>query len=321
MPRNKNSLKYELFSIVSKDVKNNRTRSSYKHSITRFAKWAKQNNIKNKKQITEEVIQQYQEDLKNDPRQYSAATIHTYLAPVCKSVNINMNRIRKDKRKSDKITRGRKKEKNEQGHQEENSSRFSRIVEFQRVVGIRRNELRKLKGSDLKRDSNGNIYVVVRRGKGGKYHEQLILPKDATIVVNTFQNINSNENVFSKVELNNHINFHKMRADHAKDCYYYYLNKINSDKDFKRRLQIDLINKWEIGHQNLAQESMKKYLKQKDHFICELSGESYKIRGSNYQKALKTNSPTIYNRLALMAVSVYNLSHWRLSVTVTNYLL
>ena len=57
------------------------------------------------------MIQLYQLDLTDDPKQYSVATIHTYLAPICKAVDINMNRIRKDKRSSDKIIRGRIKSK------------------------------------------------------------------------------------------------------------------------------------------------------------------------------------------------------------------
>jgi hypothetical protein len=45
----------------------------------------------------------------------------------------------------------------------------------------------------------------------------------------------------------------------------------------------------------------------------------YKLRGDNLSKALASGSPTEYNRLALMCVSVLHLSHWRLDVTVTNY--
>ena len=37
--------------------------------------------------------------------------------------------------------------------------------------------------------------------------------------------------------------------------------------------------------------------------------------------AQEHNPPTAYNRLALMAVSVFHLSHWRLDVTVCNYIL
>ncbi|WP_229040423.1 phage integrase N-terminal SAM-like domain-containing protein [Streptococcus parasanguinis] len=91
MPRKRNSLKHDLFIAASKNITNNRTRTSYKRAITRFTKWAKEHNIKKKSDITEEVIQLYQLDLNDDPKQYSVATIHTYLAPICKAVDINMN--------------------------------------------------------------------------------------------------------------------------------------------------------------------------------------------------------------------------------------
>ena len=93
---------------------------------------ASQSGLKNttlgkKSDITEEAIQLYQLDLNDDPKQYSVATIHTYLAPICKAVDINMNRIRKDKRSSDKnYQRTCKNQKNSQGkHQETDSSLLS----------------------------------------------------------------------------------------------------------------------------------------------------------------------------------------------------
>ena len=188
MPRKRNSLKHDLFIAASKNITNNRTRTSYKRAITRFTKWAKEHNIKKKSDITEEVIQLYQLDLNDDPKQYSVATIHTYLAPVCKAVDINMNRVRKDKRSSDKIIRGRVKSKNSQGKHQETDSRFSRLVNFQRAVGIRRSELKKLKGKDIRKDNNGNYYVLVQRGKGGKFQPQLILPQDVPVILDTFKN-------------------------------------------------------------------------------------------------------------------------------------
>ena len=47
----------------------------------------------------------------------------------------------------------------------------------------------------------------------------------------------------------------------------------------------------------------------------------YYLRGLNRKLALEHNLPVAYNRLALMAVSVFHLSHWRLDVTVCNYIL
>jgi len=290
MPRKRNSLKHDLFIAASKNITNNRTRTSYKRAITRFTKWAKEHNIRKKSDITEEAIQLYQLDLNDDPKQYSVATIHTYLAPICKAVDINMNRIRKDKRSSDKIIRGRVKSKNSQGKHQETDSRFSRLVNFQRAVG-------------------------------GKFQPQLILPQDVPVVLDTFKNKQEDDYIFTDVEMNNLINLHGMRAQHARECYYFYLKKLQDNPNFKVNLKNFLIERWEVGHQNLRDKSLKKFEKQKKNFINELRDEPYKIRGSNYKKALNSALPTKYNRLALMAVSVFHLSHWRLSVTVTNYIL
>ena len=292
MPRKRNSLKHDLFIAASKNITNNRTRTSYKRAITRFTKWAKEHNIKKKSDITEEVIQLYQLDLNDDPKQYSVATIHTYLAPVCKAVDINMNRVRKDKRSSDKIIRGRVKSKNSQGKHQETDSRFSRLVNFQRAVGIRRSELKKLKGKDIRKDNNGNYYVLVQRGKGGKFQPQLILPQDVPVVLDTFKNKQEDDYIFTDVEMNNLINLHGMRAQHARECYYFYLKKLQDNPNFKVNLKNFLIERWEVGNKNLRDKSLKKFEKQKKNFINELRDEPYKIRGSNYKKALNSALPT-----------------------------
>ncbi|CYV02393.1 site-specific integrase [Streptococcus suis] len=321
MPRKRNSLKHDIFVKATKNVTNNTSRTSYKRSATRFSKWAKINGIKKISEITEEVIQKYHDDLKNDPKAYTAATIHTYLAPVAKAAGINLNRIKKQKRTSDKIVRGRKHEANDQGKKQELNSRFSRLMEFQKVVGIRRNELKNLTGSDLIEDEYGNCYVLVKRGKGGKKQMQYILPKDIELVKQTFAGVGEDEPVFSDKEMNNQINLHALRAQHARDSYFYYLNKIQQNPRIKQALKDLLVERWENGHQKLKKESSKQYDRQRRNFIYDLRDELYILRSTNKSKALASGMPIVYNRLALMAVSVLNLSHWRLSVTVTNYIL
>ncbi|HFI0121153.1 TPA: hypothetical protein ACGPB3_001976 [Streptococcus suis] len=321
MPRKKNSLKHDIFVAATKDVTNNTSRTSYKRSATRFSKWAKENNIKKISEISEEVLQQYHDDLKNDPKQYTAATIHTYLAPIAKAAGINLNRIKKQKRTSDKIVRGRQQEANSQGKRQELNSLFSRLIQFQKVIGIRRNELKKLTGSDLIEDEYGNCYVLVKRGKGGKEQMQYILPNDIELVKQTFAGIGENEPVFTDEEMKNQINLHGLRAQHARDSYFYYLNIIQQNPKIKQALKNLLITRWEEGHQKLKNESQSKYEKQRRNFIYDLRDELYILRGTNKSKALASGMPIAYNRLALMAVSVLNLSHWRLSVTVTNYIL
>lgn len=48
---------------------------------------------------------------------------------------------------------------------------------------------------------------------------------------------------------------------------------------------------------------------------------NYYIRDNNHRLALAHGLLVKYDRLALMAVSVFHLSHWRNDVTVANYLL
>jgi hypothetical protein len=48
---------------------------------------------------------------------------------------------------------------------------------------------------------------------------------------------------------------------------------------------------------------------------------TYKLRGKSKEFAIKNKLPIEYDRLSLMAVSVFHLSHWRLSVTVASYML
>ena len=54
--------------------------------------------------------------------------------------------------------------------------------------------------------------------------------------------------------------------------------------------------------------------------LREITG-TYFIRGENKKLAIKKGLPLKYNKLALMAVSVFHLSHWRNDVTVASYML
>ena len=78
---------------------------------------------------------------------------------------------------------------------------------------------------------------------------------------------------------------------------------------------------WEKGHERLLESNPEAWERQRNRFISDLDDRPYLIRGENLEKARALGLPDTYNRLALMAVSVFHLSHWRLDVTITNYLL
>lgn len=327
MGRTSESLQHALIKKVLPKIRNNKTATSYKKHLKSFAKWARENGYRKLEQITEDVVQEYEQHLENDPRQYSPVTIHTYLSPVCAAAGIPMNRIRKPKRTAGSITRGRRRdadgqkvERNGQGDRELNDPRFARLVALQRAAGIRRAELGRLKGADLVRVGE-SLYIDVRKGKGGKRQLQYILPKDKETVEEVFRGIDKEQDVFAPEEMNNKINLHGLRAQHGRDCYEHYLHLINTQKGAAESLRQKLLQRWERGHERLRESNPKSWELQRQRFVSDCDDRPYCLRGENLDKARAMGLPEEYSRLAMMCVSVWHLSHWRLDVTVTNYLI
>lgn len=309
----KSSLKYELYIAVLPDIKNNNTLRNYKRGLRKFSNWCKENKIRHFSEISLEVVQDYCNHLIDS--HYSNATIHNYLTPVCKAMEIDMKEINKPKRTSGSIVRGRRVDHNPDGARHMMDDRFQRLVKFQKAVGIRRSELSHLTGEDLIRDLDGHaVAVIVKRGKGGKRQEQMILPSNRAIVEDTFRGIALNERVFSSAEMANKINLHGMRARHAQEAYEYYLAKATDPRQAPYLREL-LLSRFEAENKKCSGAKRARFL----HDIN--NPAPYRIRGDNWAKAQKLGLPREYNRLALMAVSVYMLSHWRLDVTITNYMI
>ena len=328
MPRKRESLKYALNKRAfqnTKNSKNNNTETSYKRSINQFVEWAKKRGYKTVNEVTKETIQEYEEFLEGHPKSYQPSTIHTFLTPICVATGVSMHEIRKPKRTAGRIVRSRDNDtdennrKNSQGLKEECSPKYARVVSFQKAVGIRRAELADLLGMDLIY-TDEDWSVLVRQGKGGKTQLQRILPQDVDKVREIFAGIEDMEKVFSKEELNNKIDFHGMRAENARRCYVYYAEKIEAEPGFAEEMRRKLMNRWLDGHERFRKTNPDAWLRQKKLFEREIDDRPYRLRGDNLTKALASGSPKEYNRLALMCVSVMHLAHWRLDVTVTNYI-
>lgn len=327
MGRTSESLQHALVLRVLPQIRNNRTGTAYKKNLKNFARWAKAQGYRKPEQITKDVVQEYEEYLEGSPKGYSPATIHSYLAPVCSATGVKMDQIRKPKRTSGSIIRGRRQDpdgkevsRNLRGDRELNDPRFARLVTLERVVGIRRAELGRLVGADLVQQGP-NLFVRVQRGKGGKSQLQYILPQDKAIVREIFADIAPEQKVFSREEMNNHINLHGLRAQHGRECYAHYLRMITSRPGVAENLRHTLLRRWEKGHERLRQTDPEAWARQRVRFIADCDDRTYRLRGENLQKAQALGLPEEYNRLALMCVSVWHLSHWRLDVTVTNYLI
>ena len=327
MGRKSESLQHALLGRAMKEKENNNTETLYKKRIKIFVKWAKEQGCKRPEDITKDVVQAYEQVLETAPEGYAPATIHTYLSPVCAAAGVSMREIRKPKRTAGAITRGRDRaadgtrlDRNPDGKRQEGQQKYARVVALQRVTGIRRAELGKLKGSDLIRKGN-SWYVRVRRGKGGKEQLQFILPKDVETVRQIFEGVGPEDNVFSKEEMSNKINLHGLRAKHSKDCYGYYTGLLERRPEYADKLRAILLRRWDDGHEKLKEADPRAWKAQRERFVRDMDDRPYKLRGENLRKARALGLPEEYNRLALMCVSVLHLSHWRLDVTTTNYLI
>ncbi len=292
------------------------TKRTYKAAIKRFCSWTKENGYTREAVLgdPQAYLQQYSDNLK--ARGLSPATIHTYIAAPCKGLNVPMQHINKPDRAIGAITRSRG-GKNPRGRKDAEKPEYARLAAFQAAVGLRRAELAHLQGKDLqKRD--GALYVVVRQGKGGKEQWQRILPVDARVVAETFNGIGKDERVFTAEEMRNRIDLHGMRAAHARQAYDYYLTRIKQEPDYKSQLQEDLKTYFREHHDPDHELDQAAY----NRFCLDMTRNQgiYQMRGEARKLAEELERPAIYDRVALMAVSAYHLAHWRLDVTVTNYL-
>lgn len=308
VPRN-GSLQYQIMQMLGDGIsKNNNTRKSQIRGIKDFASWCKKElGIKKltEKDDFREILQKYSNSLQ--AKDYTAGTIHTKLASPCKALGVKMSEITKPKRTQSTLVRGRS--QSDRGAKEENMVKYRESVELEKCLGLRRSELSNLRKEDL--IWVGNRLCVKVIGKGGKMQYQRILPGKEKEVMKIFAKAAPGGLVLPKSSTRNHIDYHTMRAFVARESYDYYLDKIKSGKE--EEIKRDLIEYYKMLHRN--PEGAKKWLE------SSIDGGMYKLRGENKKRAEKMGYPVIYNRLALLATSVHHLSHWRLDVTVTNYML
>lgn len=297
-----------------KGITDNQTITAYKKDCKLFAAYCKEQGVKRPDQLQgkeKELLQGYEKEL--EASGYSPATIHRRLAAPCKATGISMSEIEKPKRTAGKITRSRNPDANKQGRIEATEARYNRLIRFQNAVGIRRAELARLTGADLVIDEMGYLCVYVERGKGGKTQLQRILPEDEKVVLEMFQSVNPDQKLFSLEEMNNKIDLHGIRRKHARKAYKHYADRLKNEPGYKYQCRQELMARYDERHRPGAS---------RQRFIADITNEQpYKLRGENRQKAIERGEETEYNRLALMMVSVFCLSHWRLDVTVTNYLI
>lgn len=279
-----------------------KSKKMYMNCAVKFGQWCKEEYRCKTPEECLPHLQDYADWLVSQGK--TPSTIHTYLAGTCRWFGVSLDKIQKPKRVVSKNIRSRG-TKAVDGRSDAQREASPRLYDFALAVGIRRDEYRRLRRNDLVIDESGCTCVRVRRGKGGKYQEQRIAPEELDFVRSFFDG--SDGPVFAVEELRNKIDLHHLRALRAQRAYKDYMSRLAAEPAYRAQLTEEMRLRWER--------------------LCGRRWDpkrvqgTYWIRGGNRQLAIRHGLPTSYDRLAVMAVSVFHLSHWRCDVTVGNYLL
>ena len=206
-----------------------KTRENYYAWLHKAADYFKSQGIRRIAQIDKDEVQAYADMLKD--KGLSASTIHSYLTPVCKAVSVPLEDVDKPIRQASEFTRssdgGRK--------------GGDRPGELNRLIGIRENELRHLRGNDFM-ERGGDAYVIVRRGKGGKYQEQRVLPCNAAAVRGFFDG--TGRKVFQADEFINGFDYHGQRRAVAAQALAYYDTRLRAEPGYRKQLYQEIARQW-----------------------------------------------------------------------------
>lgn len=288
---------------------NDVTRKAYIRNTKKYIYFCRENFNCRSFEECKNHIQDYADYLKMQG--YTASTIHTYIAAACVAFGVKMDKINKPKRIVSEFVRNRNIPKNMRTSQDLENPKWAYIVEFQKRVGIRRNELLHLKGNDFLETPQG-AFVRVNRGKGGKKQYQRIMSEDVEFIKKYFCCVGKDEYIFDRKYFANALPFHKLRAECARECYFKLLKQVQENPAFLKVLEQEIRQRW--------QENKDKRGRVKPFPEKELRG-CYTLRGGNRKRAMEKGLPISYNRLVAMWVSIFKLSHYRLNVTIENYFL
>lgn len=289
------------------------TEKQYRNHAIKFANWCKEQYGCRTLDECSAHIQDYADFLVVQGR--SPSTIHTYLAGICRICGVPLADIQKPIRVVAENTRSRGMKAVDE-RKDAGREASPRLYDFAVIVGIRRNEYLHLTPDDLVFDDFGHPCVLVRKGKDGKRQLQRILPDELPAIKAVFDNPADAGHLFPKAEINNKIDLHHLRALRAQKMYRYYLDKIENEHGYRAQLINEIRHIWE--HDDEARK--ENGYKAKRWSDMKVTG-NYILRGNNRKLAKKHGLPLQYDRLALLAVSIFHLSHWRHDVTVANYLL
>lgn len=279
----------------------NKSVQQYTNHAIKFGEWCKENFGARHFEDCAQYIQAYSDYLVAAGKKED--TIHTYLAGICFVFGVPLSSIMKPIRHTANNTksRGKKKSDNRKDTQRDCSPR---LYDFAGIICVRRHEYVALRQNDIMIDESGHLCVVIRKGKGGKYQLQRV-PKGNEDFIRSFFD-GSDNFVFAKKEVTNKLDLHHLRHLAALREYRYYEHRLGNEPEYRDQLISEIKARWTTYNDRPLSEK-------------EMNG-NYILRGKNRALAKQLRFQYSFDRLAVLATSIFHLAHWRNNVSVCNYI-
>lgn len=274
------------------------TMKTYQQQVGYYGDFLIKNGHKNiTLEESKQYIQSYLDFLQNN--HYSPWSINTALAAICKATGLRQKDFSHPTRTISKIERGN----TERMHDSVNATKASKILDANRLLGMRRSELKALKASDIIiRDDK---VVVKSIGKGGRYNEQIFtLPIEKEKVLEFKKGKSSNDKIFNIDDFRNDADLHHARQMRAIDVYNHVVDDMKKNP----------------ARRDYYQREIKQIYLDRNKILRENLDNPYCVRGINRQRLLNQGREVTYDRTALVYVSVTVLNHTRADVSCQHYI-
>jgi integrase len=238
------------------------TMSTYQKEVSRFGDWLISNG---NKKITLEQAKSFIQPYVNYQisRGLTPDSINTTLAAICKATHTNIYDYDKPQRSVANIVRGT----GVRQHDERNERVAAKLLNANRLLGLRRSELKRLKAKDIQ--IKDDKVIVKSIGKGGKKNEQIFIHQDEKERVLALKHgLSEDDYIFDRQLFRNDADLHHQRELRAKDLY----QRICDD------MQNNPCKRAEY------QQMIKEIFKQHKKALRENLNAPYIVRGANRQR-------------------------------------
>lgn len=272
------------------------TMQTYQNEVKRYGDWLEQKGL-HKCSMSEAAghIQEYL-DYQAD-RGLSAWSVHTSCAALSKTFQTDMKDYTIPKRQLCDITRSR----GVRAHDEVNNRLVGDVLEANRTLALRRNELKNLRVSNF--TDNGSNIVMQTIGKGGKHNTTVYRhPDDLATIRDLIANKSENDYVFDRQAFRNDADYHQARAEGFQLMYQRICQDMQTRPGAREEYQQMIRDTFAAQGRTLREDLDRPY-------VCR----------SSHRASLERQGIAIsYDRTAVMAVSLC--CHFRADTMVQHYL-